>query len=268
MNNQELQDKLTRLQRSICCNKPKTVDELPEGNSGNGFVIFEGDLYFWDGDSWELAGLLPSGPASGLEALNDGNGIGWRLIGKNTTNYGNIGLNAVDLSHSDSGSSTKGAAGSASFASGTNTTASGINSFAIGSTTIASGSQSFAFGSNITTASGAQSSAFGMGNTASSLSSTVIGLWSVAAVGQNPTAFVPTDEVFKIGNGTNGFGRSNAFVVYKNSIQRQGGTTAVNASAMTPADGMIAYVTTTNGTFTSVGWWGYENGSWKKFTLV
>ena len=55
MNNQELQDKLTRLQRAICCNKPQVVGELPVGNEGNGFVIFEGDLYFWDGDSWEDA---------------------------------------------------------------------------------------------------------------------------------------------------------------------------------------------------------------------
>jgi len=52
MNNQEIQDKLTRLQRATCCAKLKVVDELPEGNSGNGFVVFEDELYYWDGDSW------------------------------------------------------------------------------------------------------------------------------------------------------------------------------------------------------------------------
>jgi hypothetical protein len=40
--------------------------------------------------------------------------------------------------------------------------------------------------------------------------------------------------------------------------------TATAASAITPADGNLVYVTTTNGTFTSVGFWGYENGVWVK----
>ena len=35
---------------------------------------------------------------SGLEAIDEGNGIGWRLIGKDPANYANIGENAVDLS--------------------------------------------------------------------------------------------------------------------------------------------------------------------------
>lgn len=39
---------------------------------------------------------------------------------------------------------------------------------------------------------------------------------------------------------------------------------ATPASAITAADGMILYVTGTNATFTSVGFWGYENGAWVK----
>jgi len=38
--------------------------------------------------------------------------------------------------------------------------------------------------------------------------------------------------------------------------------TAVQGSALTPVDGMIIYVTTTNGTFLTIGFWGYENGAW------
>lgn len=34
---------------------------------------------------------------TGLEVLNEGNGVGWRLIGRNPTEYGNIGLNAIDF---------------------------------------------------------------------------------------------------------------------------------------------------------------------------
>lgn len=40
--------------------------------------------------------------------------------------------------------------------------------------------------------------------------------------------------------------------------------TATQASAITAVNGLIVYVTNTNGTFTSVGFWGYEGGAWVK----
>lgn len=40
--------------------------------------------------------------------------------------------------------------------------------------------------------------------------------------------------------------------------------TATAASAITPAEGMILFVSNTNGTFTSIGLWDYENGAWHK----
>jgi len=40
--------------------------------------------------------------------------------------------------------------------------------------------------------------------------------------------------------------------------------TATQASAITPANGMLLYVTNTNGTFTSVGFWGHVAGNWEK----
>lgn len=55
------------------------------------------------------------GSPTGLEAIDEGNGIGWRLIGRNAANYGNIGLNAVDFSVSNSASSVNGARGVNSF---------------------------------------------------------------------------------------------------------------------------------------------------------
>ena len=39
---------------------------------------------------------------------------------------------------------------------------------------------------------------------------------------------------------------------------------AADASSITPYDGMMVYVNTTDVTFTSVGFWGYENGAWVK----
>jgi hypothetical protein len=40
--------------------------------------------------------------------------------------------------------------------------------------------------------------------------------------------------------------------------------TATQGSAVTGINGMVIYVTDTNGTFTSVGFWGYEAGAWVK----
>lgn len=40
--------------------------------------------------------------------------------------------------------------------------------------------------------------------------------------------------------------------------------TAVQASALTAVNSMLIYVTSTDATFTSVGFWGYENGAWVK----
>lgn len=40
--------------------------------------------------------------------------------------------------------------------------------------------------------------------------------------------------------------------------------TATEASAITPAEGQIVFTSNTNGTFTSVGFWGYQGGTWIK----
>lgn len=40
--------------------------------------------------------------------------------------------------------------------------------------------------------------------------------------------------------------------------------TAAQAGTITPINGMMLYVTTTSGTFTQIGFWGYENGAWVK----
>jgi hypothetical protein len=39
--------------------------------------------------------------------------------------------------------------------------------------------------------------------------------------------------------------------------------TATAASAITPAEGMLLFVSNTDATFTSVGLWSYQNGAWK-----
>lgn len=287
MTNSEIQNILIKLQRATCCGKLKVVDELPEGNSGNGFVVFEDELYYWDGDEWIVVGgggALPTfktingetiddGPGdivvggTGLETLDEGNGIGWRLVGRNPANYGNIGNNAIDLSFSSGSSSSRGATGVRAFAGGQNVEASGNFSTVFGADNVASSDNTMSWGQG-STADGTMTTAFGWGNTASSLTSVVLGTFATLPVGQTSFPFVLTDEQFKIGNGVDSSNRSDAFTVYKNAIQKQGGITAANASAMTPENGMTAYLIDTDATFTSVGFWGYENGSWKKFTLI
>lgn len=163
--------------------------------------------------------------ASGLEALNEGNGNGWRLVGRNPDRYGDIGYNAVDLMRTNIFSTTKGATGDYSTAMGNRTTASGDYSTAMGSNTTASGDNSTAMVRN-TTASGDNSTALGYYTIASGFSSTAMGnnttaTYSVTALGRynigsgSNSSWIDTDPLFEIGNGTSDANRSNALTVFK-----------------------------------------------------
>jgi len=167
---------------------------------------------------------------SQLEKITEGGNTGWRLLGRNPANYGNIGLDAVDLSINNSfASSTRGATGISSIAMGFFTIASGFSSTAMGSQTTASGSFSTSMGDR-TTASGDASTAMGNLTTASGFSSTAMGFRTVSkafaslSIGQfndsiissNKDFWVPTDPLLILGNGWSNISRSNALVVYKN----------------------------------------------------
>ncbi len=67
-----------------------------------------------------------------LDKINEGNGDGIVIRGRISVNYGNIGLNAVDLSLSTGVSSTKGATAESAFTEGQNTTASKLAAHAEG----------------------------------------------------------------------------------------------------------------------------------------
>ncbi len=222
------------------------------GSTGNGtFKVTNGGVMTYTDGNQGLDKVLTSDAngvatwktnisASGLEKITDG-WTGWRLIGQNLANYGNIGPNAVDLSYSNSASSTKGATQSYAFAIGLNTTASGTSSIAMGNSSTASGSYSFAIGIS-NTASNTSSMALGNNSTASGIASTSMGASSIAsgkfstamgnstkaksyasvAIGQynigastDPLNWVTADPLFEIGNGTSDASRSNALTVYK-----------------------------------------------------
>jgi hypothetical protein len=193
--------------------------------------------------------------AKGLEALDQGNGIGWRLVGKTPNHYGDLGLNAVDFSTYDYNSGQHGARGNYSFATGYGTEASGSSSIAFGNGTVASGyestafgyhseasgdrsaafgyyseasgSNSFAFGNN-STASGYNSTAFGINSTASGSYSTTMGRSTIAdddfsfVLGEYNDNTTSTTKLFQIGNGIDINNRSNALTILQNGFTAVG----------------------------------------------
>ncbi len=52
-----------------------------------------------------------TGTPTGLEAIDEGNGTGWRLIGRDAANYGDLGAGAIDFSDSNTISTVNGSTG-------------------------------------------------------------------------------------------------------------------------------------------------------------
>ena len=140
-----------------------------------GLLVYQTDapagFYFYNGTAWTS---LSAGGASELQKITENSKTGWRILGRDPANYGDIGSGAVDLSLSTGASTTRGATGQNSMASGQSTTASGYAAMAMGQDAIASGDNSTAMGSQ-TTASGSYSTAMGSQTTASNSYSMAVG---------------------------------------------------------------------------------------------
>ncbi len=182
--------RMTDTQRAAIAS-PATGLMVYQTNGTTGF-------YFWNGTAWvDLGGS--GGTASELQKITEGSNTGWRILGRNPANYGDIGANAVDLSTSTT-ASTRGATGTNALATGINTNASGLYatalgdgsratgdiSTAIGSRTIASSVYAIAMGSEVI-ASGIASTAMGSSTIASGFISTAMGSGTIAS-GGNSTA--------------------------------------------------------------------------------
>ena len=48
MDIRDLEYRIEKLERKVKCSKIQFVDELPTGNKGNGFVVYEGSLYYYN----------------------------------------------------------------------------------------------------------------------------------------------------------------------------------------------------------------------------
>ena len=150
---------------------------------------------------------------SGSRACGDESfvmGTGSVVYGSGSTALGVY--NSVSGGNSLATGSNDSANGLNSLAAGNVTTASGWYSTSLGSYSNASGYCSLAMGGS-TTASGTYSTASGSYTTAASDLSFVIGTYNVG--GGSANAWVDTDPLFEIGNGTSTTA-SDALVVYKN----------------------------------------------------
>lgn len=123
---------------------------------------------------------LVAANVTGLEALDEGNGMGWRLKGRDPANYGNIGENAVDFSEATEPSITRGATGNRATAMGFSTNASGYTSTAMGYSTYATGSYATAMGLS-SRASGIHATAMGAFALASGSDATAMGSFAIAS---------------------------------------------------------------------------------------
>jgi hypothetical protein len=154
--------------------------------------------------------------------LNEGNGIGYVIGGRNAANYGNIGLKAFDISNYDNTSSIYGATGTLAFAGGDTVKSSGFASFSFGLKIINEANGGTSFGWNSSNR-GWTNSIFGIGHDIKSMNATVVGQASeivdIQIVDWN--ASPSSKPMFIVGNGTIAnadsnytvLSRSNAFKV-------------------------------------------------------
>ena len=209
----------------------------------------------------------------GLEPLDEGNGIGWRLAGRDPLHYGPIGENAIDFSFSENDSHDHGALGDHSFAVGTSLIASGNHSTALGYGLLTEGNFSFAQGSQ---SMATESFSFAVGFFARATGEHSVALGSDSqASGEysfsGPDASARGDYSFSVGDnalsnslnavaiGANSLAiADNGFAAGFESTARRPGSMALGYQAETRADKSIAmgygvwsnaYASTVLGTF-------------------
>jgi Chaperone of endosialidase/Head domain of trimeric autotransporter adhesin len=248
-----------------------------------GLLVYQTDntpgFYTYNGTAWTA---LTDG-ASQLEKITENSKTGYRLLGSDPANYGDIGINAMDLSISDNPTftTTSGATGDystaigyfstasgeastaigdattasgiSSTAMGTVTTASGGGATAIGSYTTASGSISTAMGAN-TTASGGYSTATGYHTISSATSSTAMGYYTTAksyaevAVGAYNTSNTPVSAFgFDSKDRAFGIGIGTSSTAKDGLIVYKSGNTFISNEGNTPTDGTTSILTATAG---------------------
>lgn len=126
------------------------------------------------------SGVISSVSNAAIVKLDEGNGDGYVVAGRNSANYANIGFNALDLSESYTAGNTYGAKGQGSLAVGYQIQANGSYSVALGYDSIAGGYASFVSGIQ-NNASGNYSFSHGSDNVSSGWYSSSIGLGLISS---------------------------------------------------------------------------------------
>lgn len=203
-----------------------TAATTPEGQTIN---VKNAGYYYFDGNVWQTTKPLVYSAGKGIaisanneisrtgfeEVTEDGK-TGWRLIGRDANNYGNIGVGALDASYSSGASTTSGATGEHSVALGYNATASGSKSFA-GLNGTAQGKESIAMGRAASVAPAAEwSIALGYVDVSGGNS---------AAISNWKPSTVASHRSFAIGSGNSltSTGNYNFAYGYDNNIPSNGG---------------------------------------------
>ena len=197
-----------RTDKSIQALYGATFQNATEVTTATKIPVFDTNLKL---NTW----ISPTVFSSGLQVIDEGNGNGWRFIGEDPSNYGDIGLNALDFGISSSASTIKGATGWFAMNTGRNGTASGVSAVNLARDGIASADSSFNSALRGTAdALGSFNSAFY--GTAHSFGEVNMGLFSTSYTPISTSSWNGADRLFNIGNGTATSSRSNAFTVLKN----------------------------------------------------
>lgn len=138
-----------------------------------------------------------------LERIDEGNGNGYIIRGRNATFYGNVGVDAVDLSYSNTISSVLGATGESSFAQGVDVVAGGYGAVSMGEDLSNSGTLSAVFGKGgVVTAGYGNFLTGGFNEVTSGAYATVVGQVAEVVVNNIADTNADTNTMFAVGNGT------------------------------------------------------------------
>ena len=173
---------------AIVSSDPNTIPELQENHSIKKAIHEDGREWNFVSSNlplnkWELK-------VSHLESVNEGGNFGWRIFGRDTTNYGFIGDNAVDLSNSTLPFGSNGAVGDNSFCTGFNTRSGGFGAFSTGDRSLSNGICSVSGGflnnsaANYTVSFGRQNNVLGESSSGNGYLNTIFGT-NAHAVGFN-----------------------------------------------------------------------------------
>jgi hypothetical protein len=164
----------------------------------------------------------------GLEPIDEGNGIGWRLVDRNANNHDNIGFNAIDFSFVDDPTLGSGATGNYSFSLGHNGTASGEHALAFGNQNYSINDYAITLGNN-NNVSGLNSTAIGGINQVSGDYAFAAGLQNIAS----------EDHTIALGNATTASGEY-AVAMGQNTTASGESSTAFGRNAEATGDRSVA----------------------------